>query len=394
MQRIGFLLLFLCTSNVVLSQDSIWLARTTGKLPFLEYGIGTDRLGGAKMGYLDSGIALKITDSFNDDYKVRLSKYHSAYIPKEDVLLLDKEANRSLVHNPFLSGAWKVYGDSNFDYLTVNVDEKFPYHSLQLIDPSRIAIDLYGVTTNTNWITQLRTAKEIRNCWYEQVEDDVLRIYIELKHQSFWGHTVAYDSGGKKLMIRIKRQPPLLDIRKLHIAIDAGHGGDNSGTSGITSKVEEKDYTLLFAKDLEKALKNAGVSLVFMTRTKDTSLSMVERMELLRLFNPDLLISLHLNSADQDSVQGVSTYYRHIGFRPLSQALLKQLLSLGLKEYGNVGNFNFALNGPMDYPNALVEVAFLSNREDEKKILSPKFRRAVAQKIYLGILDWLKNMRQ
>jgi len=158
--------------------------------------------------------------------------------------------------------------------------------------------------------------------------------------------------------------------------------------------VEEKDYTLLFAKDLEKALKNAGVSLVFMTRTKDTSLSMVERMELLRLFNPDLLISLHLNSADQDSVQGVSTYYRHIGFRPLSQALLKQLLSLGLKEYGNVGNFNFALNGPMDYPNALVEVAFLSNREDEKKILSPKFRRAVAQKIYLGILDWLKNMRQ
>ena len=393
MQRIGFLLLFFFICSSALSQDSIWLARTTGKLPFLEYGTGTDRLGGSKMGYLDSGILLRVTDSFYEDYKVRLSKYHSAYIPKENIVLLGKQADRPIVHNPYLSGAWKVFGDSDFDFLMISLDERLPYHSFQLIDPSRIAIDLYGVTSNTNWITQLHTAREIRNCWYEQLEDDVLRIYIELKHQSFWGHTLFYDSTGKKLMVRIKRQPTVLDIRRLHIAIDAGHGGDNSGTIGVRSKVLEKEYTLLFAKDLEKVLKNAGVVRVMMTRTKDTSLSMIERMELLKPFNPDLLISLHLNSADEDSVRGVSTYYRHIGFRPLSQALLKQLLSLGLKEYGNVGNFNFALNGPMDYPNALVEVAFLSNREDEKRILNPKFRRAVAQKIELGIVDWLKQMK-
>ena len=114
---------------------------------------------------------------------------------------------------------------------------------------------------------------------------------------------------------------------------------------------------------------------------------------MLKQYDPQLLVSIHLNSANSDTVQGTSTYYRYIGFRPLSMAILNRMLTLGLKEYGNVGSFNFSLSGPTDYPNALVEVAFLSNPEDEKKILSPKFRKAVAQKINLGIMDWLNAMK-
>jgi N-acetylmuramoyl-L-alanine amidase len=184
-----------------------------------------------------------------------------------------------------------------------------------------------------------------------------------------------------------------LDIKKLRIAIDAGHGGTNSGASGLTSNVLEKEYTLKFAKELQATLKKAGINNIFMTRTKDTTLEMPERIMMLRQFDPQLLISIHLNSSGVDTVQGTSTYYRYIGFRPLSMAVLNQMLSLGLKEYGNVGNFNFSLSGPTDYPNCLVEVAFLSNVADEKKILSPKFHKAVAKKIYLGITDWLKTLK-
>ncbi|HTI11257.1 MAG TPA: N-acetylmuramoyl-L-alanine amidase [Puia sp.] len=386
-----YTLLVLATSSCF-SQDSVWWARTTGKYPFMEYGIGDDRLGGAKMGYLDSNILVKIVDSFNTDYKVKLSATHSAYIAKTSVVLLNKQPARPQVHNSHLSGSIKVYGDSAFDYVAVGLDERLPYHGFQLINPSRVAIDIFGVTSNTNWITQLRTTKEIKNTWYEQVEDDVLRVYIQLKHTQHWGHSLSYDSAGKHLVVRIRRQP-VLDIRRLRIALDAGHGGDNSGASGGTSKVLEKDYTLLIAKELEKTLKKIGVKTVFMTREKDTSLTMPERMDLLSAFNPHFLVSIHLNSAGSDTVQGTSTYYRYIGFRPLSVAILNQMLTLGLKEYGNVGNFNFSLSGPTDYPNALVEVAFLSNPADEKKILSPKFRKAVAQKIYLGIVEWLKQLQ-
>ena len=389
--RIGLFILLLSLEALSgLSQDSVWLARTIGQLPFMEYGIGDDRLGGAKIGFLDSNILVKVVDSFNTDYKVRLSTLHYAYIAKSSLVLLGKERNRPVPHNPHLTGSMKVYGDTASDYVLLALDDRYPYRSWQLIDPSRVAVDVFGVTSNTNWITQLHSAKEIRNTWYEQVEDDVFRIYIQLKHTQHWGYAISYDSIGRHLVIRIRRQPSL-DIKKLRIAIDAGHGGENAGASGGKSKVLEKEYTLLIAEQLRKVLKTAGVKNVFMTRTKDTTLSMPERIVLLKQFDPHLLVSIHLNSASNDTVQGTSTYYRYIGFRPLSMAILNRMLALGLKEYGNVGSFNFSLSGPTDYPNALCEVAFLSNPEDEKKILRPAFRKAVAQKIYLGILDWLNE---
>jgi N-acetylmuramoyl-L-alanine amidase len=395
MRRRFLVIIILILSRPCFSQDSdsILFGRSKGKLPFIEYGIGDDRLGGAKLGYIDSGILLHIVDSFKTDYKVRLSKYHSGYISKESVTLMGKENSKTSPHNNHLSGNMHVYGDSSRDYVTLNLDERLPYHGFQLIDPSRIAVDVYGVTSNTNWITQLRSVREIRNTWYEQVEDDVFRIYIELRHPQHWGYGISYDSGSNRLVVHVKRQPASLDIKKLRIAIDPGHGGDNSGATGGSSGIVEKNYTLVIAKELEKTLKKAGVKQVFMTRTIDTSLTMPERILMLRDYHPDLLVSVHLNSAGSDTIQGTSTYYRYIGFRPLSEAILSQMLSLGLKEYGNVGNFNFALSGPTEYPNALVEVAFLSNRADERKVISLKFQKAVAQKIYLGILDFLKETK-
>jgi N-acetylmuramoyl-L-alanine amidase len=366
-----------------------FLAKTTGKLSFLKYGLGEDRLGGAKMTFLDSNIVLKVIDSFGIDYKIQLSKYHTAYIDKQSVQHLPGRKQPPY----YLTGSWKVYGDAAVDYVSINLDEKLPYRSQQQINPSKIVLDIFGATSNTNWITQLKTTKEIKNVFYEQTEDDVFRVTVELKHAQHWGYNIYYDTTGKRLVLQVKRQPPVLDIKKLRIAIDAGHGGDNSGASGITSNVLEKEYTLKIAKQLQLVLNKAGVKNVFMTRTKDTTLDMPQRIQLLKDYNPDLLISIHLNSASIDSVRGSSTYYRYIGYRPLTVAVLNRMLSLGLKEYGNVGNFNFSLNGPTAYPNCLVEVAFLSNREDEKKILDPKFHKAVAGKIYLGIQDWLKAIK-
>jgi N-acetylmuramoyl-L-alanine amidase len=366
-----------------------FLAKTTGSLPFLKYGLGDDRLGGAKMGFLDSNIVLKVIDSFGIDYKVQLSKYHTAYIDKQSVQRLTGKTQVPY----YLTNSWKVYGDDKYDYVSINLDEKLPYKSQQQINPSKVVMDIYGATSNTNWITQLKTTKEIKNVYYEQTEDDVFRVTVELKHTQHWGHSIYYDTTGKRLVLQIKRQPAVLDIKKLRIAIDAGHGGDNSGASGVESKVLEKDYTLKIAKQLQMALNKAGVKNVFMTRTKDTTLDMPQRIQMLKDYKPDLLISIHLNSGGSDTVRGTSTYYRYIGYKPLTIAVLNQMLSLGLKEYGNVGNFNFSLNGPTAYPNCLVEVAFLSNREDEKKILDPKFHKAVAGKIYLGIRDWLNAIK-
>jgi N-acetylmuramoyl-L-alanine amidase len=382
-----FCCLFYGVETTIFSQTQGFLAgRTAGPLPYLEYGLGDDRLGGAKLTYLDTNILVKVIDSTADDYKVQLSKNHIAWLPK-----VNFTTDSLLVVQPYyLTGSWKVAGDDTADYVIISLDDRLPYKSVQEINPSKIIIDVFGVTNNTNWITQLSTAKEIKNAYYEQAEDDVFRVIIELKHPQHWGYSIRYDN--KKLVIKINRQPAVLNLSKLKIAVDAGHGGENTGANGVASRIAEKDYTLRIAKELEKALKKEKAN-VFMTRKKDTTLSMIERTAMLRAERPDLLISIHLNSSGNDTVKGVSTYYRYIGFRPLTQTILKRMLELGLAEFGNVGSFNFSLSGPTEYPNCLVEVAFLSNRQDEKRIRDPKFHKLVATKIVAGIKDWLVKIQ-
>jgi len=383
MIRIACILLGLFSQN--LNAQNFIVGRTTGQLPFLEYGLGDDRLGGAKMTYLDSNILIKVVDSVNTDYKVQLSANHFAFLSKQNL-----KQDTTTLQPYYLTSSWRVWGDEKYDYVSVGLSEKLPYKSIQQIDPSRIVVDIFGVTSNTNWITQLKTIKEIKNAWYEQIEDDVFRVYIQLRHRQHWGYYIYYNKNA--LQIRVKRQPPSLHAKKLVVAVDAGHGGSNSGATGVTSNVNEKDYTLKIARQVEKYLKRKKVK-VFMTRGEDKELSMIDRTLMLREKDPDILISIHLNSSGNQNVKGVSTYYRYIGFKPLSEKILNRMLQLELNDFGNIGAFNFALSGPTEYPNCLVEVAFLSNREDEQKILDPDFHKATAKKIYKGIKDWLKSVK-
>ncbi|MDQ6609663.1 MAG: AMIN domain-containing protein, partial [Bacteroidota bacterium] len=176
------LFFFLLAGMAAYSQP--FYGRTTGPLPYLNYGLGEDRLGGAKMGFLDSNVLVVVMDSVKTDYKVQLSKNHFAYLPKSSFKRLD-----SIKLQPFyLTNSWRVWGDGVYDYVSVSLTEKLPYRSIQQIDPARIVVDVFGVTSNTNWITQLKTVKEIKNVWYEQIEDDVFRVFIELKHGQHWGY--------------------------------------------------------------------------------------------------------------------------------------------------------------------------------------------------------------
>jgi N-acetylmuramoyl-L-alanine amidase len=371
----------------MLSPFSPTIAVTKGRLAHLLFGLGEDRLGGAKIGYLDSMVLLNVVGKAGSKYKVQLSKYRTAYIDDDAVKFLPKGnfTPESLTTN------LRIYGDSANDYVTVGLFSKLPYQSFQLIDPSKIVIDIFGATNNTNWITQLENVHEIKNVYYEQVEDEIFRIIIELKHPQHWGHQIYYQ--GNNLVIKIKRQPENLSLSKLTIAVDAGHGGSNTGAGGPTGS-SEKALTLAVSLKLQKSLEQQGAK-VIMTRTKEKFVDNKDRILFYRDNTPDLLISIHLNSsADPIRISGTSTYYRYIGFRDLSHNIYKRMLELGLKEYGNTGSFNFMLNSPIEYPNALVETLFISNPEDEMKILDEEFQQQIADKIVLGIKDFLDGCKK
>ncbi|MDR1554347.1 MAG: N-acetylmuramoyl-L-alanine amidase [Prevotellaceae bacterium] len=362
------------------------MLRTKGALPYLNYGLGTDRLGGSKISHVVEGIILQAVGKVGNLYKVQLSKNYQAWIPEDCVDIVSS----GMFKPQSLVGSWSARGTDNNDVLSISLNDKLPFRAFHEINPSRIIIDIFGATTNTAWITQYpETLKQIKNLTYEQIEDDILRVVIELSY-NHWGHKTEYR--GNNLVISVKHQPKL-DINSLHIAIDAGHGGSNIGARGTTGSIE-KEITLKFAKILQAKLEEKGIK-VSITRNDDVDVSMSERILLLRKVNPDLLVSIHCNAGGSPFTgKGTSTYYRHTGFRPLSTAILKRLLELDVNNFGNVGSFNFALSSPTEYPNVLVETLFISSPEDEAKLLDDDFKNKMVDKIIAGIQDFLDEQKQ
>ncbi len=145
---------------------------------------------------------------------------------------------------------------------------------------------------------------------------------------------------------------------------------------------------------LQQALEKEGAK-VIMSRSSEKFFDNRERILFYRDSLPDLLVSIHLNSAaDPIRVTGTSTFYRYPGFRNLSNFIYKRMLELGLEEHGNNSSFNFMLNSPIEYPNALVETLFISNPADESKILDEKFQQQIADKVLQGIKDFLNSCKK
>jgi N-acetylmuramoyl-L-alanine amidase len=330
-------------------------------------------------------VRLAITGKDGNQYRVRLAQNQEAWIQQNQV-----ELQPAGTPPPFsLTGSWLVNGDERFDYVTVGLNDKLAYSSFQEFSPARIQVDVYGAVSNSNWITQQLTTKEIRNVWYRQVENGVFRITIELRHHQMWGYDISYR--GTSLVIRVRRQPERLKLKSLTIALDAGHGGDNDGAIGGTG-AKEKDINYATVMHLKRLLEDEGARVV-LTRKGDSAVAMYDRIVRALSGGADMIISVHSNSigntTDPEATRGVSTYYRHQCYRSLSQAIYHSVLKTGLVQFGNVGGFNFSLNSPTDVPNVLVEQAFMSHPGDEMLLLDDDFRKRIAERIMDGVEDWL-----
>ena len=276
----------------------------------------------------------------------------------------------------------------------LTLSKKLPYSSEVLVNPNAIAVDVYGATSNTNWISQSRFVKGIESITWKQIAADQYRIIIGLLH-SHWGYDIDYV--GNSLQIKIRRAPVIASpdsvLSGLIIAVDAGHGGENHGAIGATG-VLEKDMTISMARHVETILTSKGAQVV-LTRTENDVPAMSERIDKIIRSNARLLVSIHCNSAgdasDPIALRGVSTYYRSMGFKPLADIMYDKMLAIGLKPFGEVGSFNFTLNSLTQLPNVLVETAFLSNPEDEMLLLDDGFRKKVAEQIVKGLEEFVRT---
>jgi N-acetylmuramoyl-L-alanine amidase len=376
----------------ILPKELPRVATVTGKRPFLNAGLGEDRLGGAKLGYIQAGIRVQVVGKTGRQYKIQLCDGMVAWLPEDFVQLLPVETPlpRSLV------SSISAMGNAFEDIVSVSVGQKLPYLADQVVDPAAIVVDVFGATSNTNWITHHKSATGITSVSWNQVGADHYRLTIALNKPQHWGYDIGYDQGSN-LRIHVRKPPTIASrdsvLAGLTIAVDAGHGGENTGAVGATG-IQEKIINLALARHLQALLQSKGVKVV-MTRSDDAGVTMADRTDAIINGGAQILVSIHCNAtggnSDPELVRGTSTYYRHLGFQPLANIMYGKMLELGLNQFGMVGSFNFSLSAPTQLPNVLVETAFLSNPEDEMKLLDDRFRQSIAAKIVAGLEQYVKT---
>jgi len=183
------------------------------------------------------------------------------------------------------------------------------------------------------------------------------------------------------------------------IALDAGHGGSDTGAIGPTG-VTEKGVTLRVAKALQKLLQAEGAT-VLMTRTTDTEVSpkkanasdveeLQARCDVGNEGNADIFISMHMDSFTNSTPSGTTGYYYTKGSKASQR--LAQYVSEGVVTALGTGDrgtksCNFYVVKHTDMPATLVEMAFISNDKEEKLMNSEAGINRAAE----GILNGLRR---
>lgn len=214
------------------------------------------------------------------------------------------------------------------------------------------------------------------------------------------------------------------------IAIDPGHGGVDPGTIGV-GKTYEKTITLALGRDIKKALEATGRYKVIMTRNRDIFLRLRDRVKVARDAGAELFISVHADSVGNAKTRGLSVYtlsekasdkeaaklaakenkadlIAGIDLTAESTDVTNILLDLAQRETMNQSALfakkvvnelrrevkllrnthrfaGFAVLKAPDMPSVLLEAGFLSNRQDERNLLSKNYRAKLAKAVARGV---------
>lgn len=220
-------------------------------------------------------------------------------------------------------------------------------------------------------------------------------------------------------------------MRPLIVAIDPGHGGQDSGAVGMHGTYE-KNVVLAIGRELARQINATPGMKAYMTRDSDVFIPLNLRARKARAAGADIFVSIHADAAENRAARGSSVYVLSlkgassqrarwladkenasdlIGGVPLQKVdttLSSVLLDLaqsghmrasedaanhvldGLKRVGNnhkpnIERANFAVLRTSDMPSMLVETAFISNPEEEKRLKDPAYQRKVASAVLDGV---------
>ncbi|ROR13199.1 N-acetylmuramoyl-L-alanine amidase AmiC [Erwinia sp. JUb26] len=224
--------------------------------------------------------------------------------------------------------------------------------------------------------------------------------------------------------------------RPIVIMIDPGHGGEDSGAVG-KHKTREKDVVLKIGRRLKALIDKQSNMRAYMTRNEDVFIPLKVRVAKARKQRADLFVSIHADAFtsraargssvfalstkgatstaarflaqtqnESDLIGGVSMsgdrYLDHTMFDMVQSLTINDSLKFGKEVLSRMGKVNhlhkrsvdqagFAVLKAPDIPSILVETAFISNIEEERKLRTAHFQQQVAESIFAGIKAYFAN---
>ena len=325
-------------------------------------------------------------------------------------------------------------------------------HKLELLsNPHRLVVDIDNAIISQAMSQPVSADKYLKNIRSAKKGETDLRVVFDLKKniemRSFllqpnrqYGHRLVvdlYDENNQKNGRQIITQADNKRSKDVVIAIDAGHGGDDPGAMGPHG-VREKDVTLKIAKNLANLInKEYGMKAV-LVREGDYFLSLRNRIKKAREHKADLFVSIHADAFKDPRVKGSSVYIlsnrgasseaaRWLAERENASDLvggvslddkddvlasvlldLSQTASLeasigvadrvliGLKQLGkthkkHVQSAGFAVLKSPDIPSILVETAYISNPDEEKKLKDARYQTKIAKALLSGLKGYFRD---
>lgn len=203
-----------------------------------------------------------------------------------------------------------------------------------------------------------------------------VRIAVDLK-QPVWYHVVPSD-GEAGALIR------LLEAEPVKVVIDAGHGGSDPGAISYSGKYE-KDFTLPIALKTAERLEAEKMIVPILIRKDDTYTSPSERAALANSLGADLFVSIHMNASDSKSVKGTETYYWREDSLAFAKIVHQELLNAVGSNDRKVKRERFVVVRETTMPAVLLEIGFISNKEEEEKLLNEQTQDRIADAIVAAI---------
>lgn len=364
----------------------------------LLHGLHEVRLGGPNLAELPAGTMLRVTGQRGGFYRVRLAADTTAWVAARSVVPAAPTARPPA---PVFTSV-TVAGGPAGDVVTVPFPAPSPWSARSVETPDGrqlLELDLYGTHLAATWVTQLASARLVREVMLDQPADGRVRLRIVPHDRRLWGWRIDQNTSGLRIALRAPPARPADDaaspLAGLLIAVEAGHGGPaNLGAVGAT-RVPEKDINRWTAEALKADLEAAGAQ-VLMVRDGDDNPTLRERAQRVIASGAALFVSVHANAADTREgylrSAGTSVFHKHAASRELAAAIHRRLLeATALPDFGLVGNFNYAPTRLATWmPAVLVEQAFVSNPAEEAQLLDPAFRATIARAVRSGIEDYLR----